>query len=76
MKWGNCLLYALWRLITTGGRVELGRTYIRLALPRFWHIGKDGTKTRFAPLKPRKGWTALPHKIWFRGQVKHDNRAN
>lgn len=77
MTWGNCLLYALLRrIMEPGSRIELGWMSIRLKLPRFWFIDRSGIKTRFAPLHPRKGWQALGHKLFFRGEVKHDHRTN
>lgn len=76
MRYGNCLLYALIRWVVEGGRVELDWTSIRVKLPRFWHIGKNGNKTRFAPVKPEHGWKALPDKLCYRGEVKHDQKIN
>ena len=71
MKWGNCLLYAVIKWVTAGGKIELDWTSIRVKLPRFWHTSKTGVKTRFAPLNPRKGWSAIAHKLCYRGRVKH-----
>lgn len=71
MKYGNCLIYALWQLLVTGGRIEMDWTSVTLKLPRFWHVNRFGEKTRFAPVKPRNGWPSLPHKLCYRGKITH-----
>lgn len=75
MKYGNCLLYALMRWVVEGGRIELAWTSVKLRLPRFWHISRDGVKTRFAPVRPRNGLAALGHKTFFKGKVVTHDKA-
>lgn len=70
MKWGNCLLYAVIRWALEGGRIELGWTSIRVKLPRFWHISRDGIKTRFDPINPKHGCKALLDKLCYRGEIR------
>jgi hypothetical protein len=63
--YGNCLCYAVARWLLAGGR---GR--IRFVPYRFLYTGTDGVTTYFGPRHPKRGWRAVLHSLFFKGQVK------
>jgi hypothetical protein len=68
--WGNCLVHGLrrWRAQGYRGALVITRS------PNFGlrvHTSEriPAGLVSFVPLRPRTGWRAWFHKIWFKGQV-------
>lgn len=67
MKIGNCLLYVLARIATSGGRMVVQKSRHGW-WPHFLHVDARGCITEFVPLAPRAG-KVLPPPL-FRGEVR------
>lgn len=70
---GNCLTYAVGMLLAEGFTGSIKPAVLWHTWPpklRFYYRGADGQLRYFYPTKPRRGWHACWHALWFEGAVR------
>ncbi len=74
MKRCNCLVFVLMKLRREGGYVEIRPSRSFRFIPHFLHLSKDRRiLSHWQPLTPYHDWRVVLHKIWFKGEVKHED---
>ena len=77
MRWGNCLLFALWRWVTRGGYLILRRSHHGWWLHVLWSPDlRDARLEHYVPRAYARPWWAWGHKVLFRGTVSREDRPS
>jgi hypothetical protein len=70
--YGNCLTYAVGMLLAEGFTGRIKPSLVRPGVPkvRFFYVNARGERTYFYPWRPKRGWRACVHALWFHGAVR------